>query len=267
MRTAKVEIVRKTGQDSGASDLASTDPIDTKGKGRESASRHDDGVPSSPPSLFDKLTSSTSQLQQSLQSTFQSTIASASNNPALSNPLQLRAHLAENLRLSSAKENLQLSMKQAEKMAEEYLRKGDQWVKDAEKWMGEAVKVVPPDGADGSYIAASFDGGDLYSFSTSTSTPEKLLFDADARTPRPSTSAALAGSRKDTLLQRLREDKQLLLVDPMGSDETSERHEEFAKWQQEQWSTAGPLKEAEVGNVGELRMALGEYDVFSCVIC
>lgn len=150
-------------------------------------------------------------------------------------------------------------MKQAERMAEEYLRKGDQWVKDAEKWMGDAVKVVPPDADDQRYIATSFDGADFYSFSTSTSRTKAgtLLFDAEARTPRSSTST-IAASRKDTLLQRLRQDKQLLLVDPMGAEETTQRHEEFSSWIREHWPEADSAKEQEVQMVGEIRMALGE---------
>lgn len=205
--------------------------------------------------LLDRITSSTSQLQHTLQTTFQNTLASAAANPALANPAQLRTQLAENLRLSSAKENLQLSVKQAEKMAEEYLRKGDQWVKDAEKWMGDAVKVVPPD--EGSrFVATSWDGGDFYAFSTSSS--PKVIFDT-TETPRPSTSAVIAGSRKATLLSRLREDQDLLLVDPQGSEESQERRQAFAHWVEKTWPQIHEQgKETEIGYVGGIRMALGE---------
>ena len=162
------------------------------------------------------------------------------------NPSQLRNQLAENLRLSSARENLQLSMKQAEKMAEEYLRKGDQWVKDAEKWMGDAVKIVPP---DDTRFVTSWDGSDFYSFSTSTPTSD-VVFDAGKA------SSVMAGSRKDALLRRLREDKNLLLVDPEGESETSERRAQFRQWVEQQWPQAN--KEDEVGHVGSIRMVLGK---------
>lgn len=210
--------------------------------------------------LMNRITSSTSQLQHALQTTFHNTLASAASNPTLSNPAALRTQLAENLRLSSAKENLQLSVKQAEKMAEEYLRKGDQWVKDAEKWMGDAVKVVPPEEND-RYIATSWDGGDFYAFSTSTT--QKAVVDDAGQTPRPSSSAVVAGSRKDTLLSRLREDQGLLLVDPQGPEESQERREAFAQWRKDHWSDASEsLRETEAGHVGAIRMALGACSKF-----
>ena len=235
LRTAQVEVVRK--------DPAEPTPTSDKGKGVDKSKPSDPA----PNTLLDRLTSSTSQLQHTLQQTFQTTLASAAANPAISNPSQLRAQLAENLRLSSARENLQLSMKQAEKMAEDYLRKGDQWVKDAEKWMGDAVKVLPPDDGDTRYVATGFDGGDFYSFTTSVSTPT---------THQAETRPTAAGSRKEGLLTRLREDKDLLLVDPEGESETDERRKEFRDWVAEVWPTTVG-KETELGNVGAIRMALG----------
>ena len=80
---------------------------------------------------------SVSRIQQSLQQAY--------NTAPSTNVNQLRLHLAESLRLSSAKENLDLSVKQAEKLAEEFLRKGEQWRKDAGEWVAGAVKVVPPE--------------------------------------------------------------------------------------------------------------------------
>jgi hypothetical protein len=238
LRTAKVDIILKT------DDAAKDTPADKDADKTE--------VPTN--TLFGRLTSSTNQLQQTLQSTFANTLASS--NPALSTA-QLRTQLAENLRLSSARENLQLSVKQAEKMAEEYLRKGDQWVKDAEKWMGDAVKLVPPE--DGQNMTTSLDG-EYYAFSTSSS--PKVLFDA---TPRASTSAVVAGSRKDTLLSRLREDQGLLLVDPQGKEESEERRQAFAQWLAERWPRDGEQgKAAEIGHVGGIRMALGKS--LSCIV-
>jgi hypothetical protein len=248
LRTAQVEIVRKDAADvAGTEPNAAAAPSDRKGKAVDKSPEN-----THPYTLFDRLTSSTSQLQHTLQQTFQTTLASAAANPAISNPSQLRAQLAENLRLSSARENLQLSMKQAEKMAEDYLRKGDQWVKDAEKWMGDAVKVLPPDDDDGTrYVATSFDGGDFYSFSTST--PK-----TSSPPGQPETRPTAVGSRKEGLLTRLREDKDLLLVNPEGESETEERRKEFRDWVTEVWPTSTG-KETELGNVGAIRMALGMY--------
>ena len=216
--------------------------------------------------FLNRLTSSTSQLQHTLQTTFQSTLASASSNPAISNPAQLRAQLAENLRLSSAKENLQLSMKQAEKLAEEYLKKGDRLIKDAEKWMEDAVKVLPPDDdEEARYVATGWDGGDFYSFSTSTTAKDKVqkgdvLFDAGSKPSRPTLSgAALAGSRKEALLRRLREDKESLMVDPAGEGESDERRAEFKEWVEKKWPELSKQgKEKEEAHIGGIRMELGE---------
>ncbi|WRT63501.1 uncharacterized protein IL334_000406 [Kwoniella shivajii] len=220
--------------------------------------------------ILNKLSSSTSQLQHSLQNTLQSTLAAASSNPALSNPTALRQQLAENLRLSSAKENLQLSMKQAEKLAEEYLKKSDQLLKDAEKWVEDAVKVIPPDGSDHQdrhMVSMGWDGSDFYSFSTSSPTTNQsstisqsnndVLFDSDGGKSKPISTLALAGSRKDALLRRLREDKDLLMVDPEGEGETEERKQEFKQWIEVHFeSQKKELREKEEGNVGSIRMAL-----------
>ncbi|OCF33165.1 hypothetical protein I317_02372 [Kwoniella heveanensis CBS 569] len=282
LRNAKVEVVAKDPAEYAAEQeaekakkaaakaaAAEEERSKSKGKGKEKAVDPEDetaGAPdaaSSATAFLNRLTSSTSQLQHSLQSTLQSTLTAASNNPALSNPNVLRQQLAENLRLSSAKENLQLSMKQAEKLAEEYLKKSEGWVKDAEKWMEDAVKVVPPD-EDQRMIPVSWDGSDWYSFSTSTPDNDSgaagdVLFDSgDGKSRRSSLpSLAMASSRKDALLRRLREDKDALLVDPEGEKETDERKAEFRQWVQQHWEEQKKNgREEEEGNVGSVRMAL-----------
>ncbi len=266
LRTAKIEVVRK-GPEPPAIPLNQNSEGSVKGKEKEvdssPAMTSSAVLTQSANAFFNRLTSSTSQLQQSLQSTFQSTLASASSNPALTNPAQLRAQLAENLRLSSATENLQLSIKQAEKLAEEYLRKGDQWVKDAEKWVGDAVKVMPPEGEEIRNVGMSWDGSDWYSFSTSPATSSSKEYgnnDAESRLPGSSKPGAiLAGSRKEALLRRLREDKELLMVDPAGEEESAQRKEEFRRWVADDWDTSSKeSREAEEGLVGAIRMALGK---------
>jgi len=274
LRTAKIEVIRKSSETLNRP-VENDKSEDTAGKGTEKkvessaniAADHSSTVlPPSANAFLSRLTSSTSHLQNSIRQTFQSTLASASSNPAIANSSQLRAQLAENLRLSSATENLQVSMKQAEKLAEEYLRKGDQWVKDAEQWMGDAVKVVPPEGEETRHVGMSWDGSDWYSFSTSSKTPlgqfrqEGAEYAASARPARISMSGAgLAGSRKEALLRRLREDKELLMVDPSGEAESGERRDKFRKWVSDDWRRVKEdEREQQEGYVGGIRMALGE---------
>ena len=160
-----------------------------------------------------------------------------------------------------------MSMKQAEKLAEDYMKKGDQWVKDAEKWVGEAVKVVPPEEQERRSAGMSWDGSDFYSFSTSA--PKRDTKGGPAgdiglvggrSTDRQVSGVILAGSRKEALLRRLREDKDLLLVDPESEDEMKERREEFRHWVAEKWESAKKdEREKEEEHVGAIRMALGVY--------
>lgn len=273
LKTTNIEVVRKERADdtTPTEKNQSAAERDIKGKGKESGT--DEGsstttsgspTPSAPASDFlSRLTSSTAQLQSTLQSTIQSTIASAQSNPALKNPAQFRDQLAQNLQLNSARENLQMSMKQAEKLAEDYMKKGDQWVKDAEKWVGEAVKVVPPEEQEQERRSAgmSWDGSDWYSFSTSAPKRNDTKDGAVAGGPerqRQVSGAVLAGSRKDALLRRLREDKDLLLVDPESEDEMKERREEFRQWVADKWESAKKdEREKEEEHVGAIRMALG----------
>jgi hypothetical protein len=236
-----------------------------KGKGRalpEDEAPEGASATSPTSAFFTRLTSSTSSLQATLQNTLNSTLAAAKSNPALSNPTQLRDQLAENLRLSSARENLTLSLRQAETLAEEYLKKGGEWARNAEqaaeKWVEENVKVVPPEGVGASIAMGAWDAGELYSFSTMVPEKQESLAAEGGRTPRASlSSAAIAGSRKEALLRRLREDKELLLLDPGAEAETQQRRDEFASWVRDVWPTAQTTgREAEVGNVGGIRMAL-----------
>lgn len=275
LKTTNIEVVRKEKAD----DTTPTEKTqaaaerDIKGKGKEkevdpSAESSTNLGPGSPTTaasnFFSRLSTSTTQLQSTLQSTIQSTIASAQSNPALKNPAQFRDQLAQNLHLDAARENLQLSMKQAEKMAEEYMKKGDQWVKDAEKWVGEAVKVVPPEEQERRAAGMSWDGSDFYSFSTSAPQRKKqdeVLFEAgrSSSSDRQVSGVVLAGSRKDALLRRLREDKDLLLVDPESEEETKERRDEFRQWVEQKWGAASKdEREKEEGHVGSIRMALGK---------
>lgn len=164
-----------------------------------------------------------------------------------------------------------MSMKQAEKLAEDYMKKGDQWVKDAEKWVGEAVKVVPPEEQERRAAGMSWDGSDWYSFSTSTPKRKDPTDGTSGDIGRTSSERQVsgvvpAGSRKDALLRRLREDKDLLLVDPESEDEMKERREEFRQWIADKWESAKKdEREKEEEHVGAIRMALGKS--FSLLVC
>jgi hypothetical protein len=123
--------------------------------------------------------------------------------------------------------------------------------------MGDAVKVVPPEEQERRVAGMSWDGSDFYAFSTSTPSSASQ----PPRTERKVSGIVLGGSRKDALLRRLREDKDLLLVDPESEEEMKERREEYRRWVEEKWETAKKdEREQEEGNVGGIRMSLGMSD-------
>ncbi|KAL7420285.1 hypothetical protein Q5752_005254 [Cryptotrichosporon argae] len=299
LQTAKVEVVRKDAATWEAEQATEREKKD-KGKGRADAAAADSdaaaetsggsdtgtgdllpALPESATALLSRLSSSTTQLQHTLQSSLHTTLAAAKANPALANPAALRAQLAENVQLSTARANLQLSLAQAErvaelalkrggagladagKLAEAYVRRGEGWVKDAEKWVEDNVRIVAPD--DGTqYVTMGWDGADFYSFSTSAAAPPgDILFDAGGAKGRApgqgsrGSSVALAGSRKEALLRQLREDKALLLVDPADEGESEARRAQFKAWVDTEFAKAFESeREQEEGNVGTVRMAL-----------
>lgn len=226
LRVAKVEVIRKDPEQYAAEQKAE----------RERRLEQD------PDSILNRITNSTTQIQQNLQSTLQSTIAAA--KPALANA-------SETFHLSAAKQNLQSSMTQAEKLAEEYLSKGDQLRKDAERWMSEAVKVVPPGEQAAGGEGMRWDGSDWYAIAT---TPASKAPKSPSQPSRP-----LAGSRKDALLARLREDEELVLVDPLASDVPAEQRERFERWVADKWPAVSESGiAAEGAMVGTVRMSVGE---------
>lgn len=236
-----------------ASPSSSSDPVDVKGKGKARDPAETPGATSpiadaeaTARGLLARLSTSTSALQASLQASLNSTLAGA--REGLDDPAALRARLAENLRLG----DLKLSLQQAERLAESYVAKGraagEAWVADAERWVEENVKVVPPEGSV--VPSGGWDAGEWYAFSTSAATPRSASPDAGAR------AGVIAGSRKDAMLARLRADRELLLVDPGAADESAERRDAFAKWVAENRDKMAAEKEKETGNVGGIRMAL-----------
>jgi hypothetical protein len=247
-----------------------------KGKGKA----RDDGEAEAPPAtgataaqatataLFSKLSTSLSTSQAQIQASLAQAVSAAAATAntaattAQANTAQLRTQIAENVRLQSARENITLSLHQAEKLAEEYLKKGEGYLKEvervAEKWVEENVRVVAPEGGD--FVPSSgWETGEWYAFSTVSPGPSEPATPAagPAGAGAKHSSAALAGSRKEALLRRLREDKDLLMVDPASEAETKERRDEFAAWVADKWPTSSQDgRAAEEGNVGTIRMAL-----------
>lgn len=232
---------------------------DPKGKGKARARDSAEAGPiadaeAAARSLFSKLSVGTSALQQTLQSSLSTTLASARAS-GLDDPAALRARLAENLRLSE----LKLSLQQAEKLAEGYVAKGrgaaEAWAAEAERWVEENVKVVPP--PDHVTVpSGGFDAGEWYAFSTSTPAETPRTDSPAPGSLAPSGHGLIAGSRKEALLARLRADTALLLVDPAAETESKERRDEYARWIEQNKDRIPEEKAKEVGDVGEIRMAL-----------
>jgi 16S rRNA C1402 N4-methylase RsmH len=113
----------------------------------------------------------------------------------------------------------------------------------------------------------SWDGSDFYAFSTSTPTQKVEGGDSGLGRQRQVSGVILGGSRKDALLRRLREDKDLLLFDPESAEESKERREEYRRWVEEKFETAKKdEKEQEEGNIGGIRMALGTSHTTSSLV-
>jgi hypothetical protein len=204
------------------------------------------------------------------------TISSAAHNPNL-DVTQIRSSLVQNIQ-----KNLQgVNLKQAEKLAEEYLKKSEGLLAEAGEFLKDAVKVVPPEEGDGSGIGMAWDGSDMYSFSTSTANnlpADEVIFDQSSSFlggTRGASSEVIRAQRKDALMRRLRSDKELLLVDPAAEAESLARRESFKAFVEHEiegrggvegdeitkmiWQELGPeAKDAEV--LKATRDALGEWN-------
>jgi len=170
-----------------------------------------------------------SQNLASFQKSVTETISSAAHNPNL-DVTQIRSSLVQNIQ-----KNLQgVNLKQAEKLAEEYLKKSEGLLAEAGEFLKDAVKVVPPEEASaGSGIGMAWDGSDMYSFSTSTDNKlaaDEVIFDQSSSFlggTRGTSSDVVRAQRKDALMRRLRSDKELLLVDPAAQSESPARRETY----------------------------------------
>lgn len=275
LQSQTVEVVRKekTPEPAATESLSPSD----KGKAREiePASEASLATASAAASnLFAKLTSTSTAIQANLQQTLQTTLEAHPNLPT--NPTRLRQTLAQSLHLASARENFDMSLKQAERLAEEYLKKSEGLMSEAGEWVKEAVKIVPPQEGE-ERPGVVWDGTDMYAFSTS-STPPKADNDRSAASQMYGSAsvspADRAAMRKQALLRRLRSDKDLLLVNPASEAESEERRVAFAEYvateiearggiegdaiRAEIWAELGP-EGNDVEELKGLRDELGRY--------
>lgn len=172
-----------------------------------------------------------------LQKSLSESLAVASSNPQIQS-LNLNkltrndinfAEFSANLQKNLAQAGTKLNLQQAEKLAEEYLKKSEGLLHDAGEFLKDAVKVVPPENSDGQAIA--WDGSDMYTFSTAGQNASKAYGSNLLESGRSaSTEVSRSQLRKEALLHRLRADKELFLVDPSAKSESASRREAFARF-------------------------------------
>lgn len=121
-------------------------------------------------------------------------------------------------------------MQQAEKLAEQYMQKGEVLFKEAGEFLKDAVKVVPPEEAGDSGVV--WDGTDVWTMSTIAGSKKgkekesEILFDSPA-----------IGRRADALLRKLRSDPERLKADP-ASENASEA---WATWLSKEFEGKGGI--------------------------
>lgn len=214
--------------------------------------------------------------QQSLSSTLG---AHPNLNPATLNVADLRASLTTTFQ----KLQTDLHLADAERLAEEYLRKSEGVLTNAGQFLSDAIKIVPPtagtDGAiDGAY---SLDGAEAWAVPLASSDLNarggRLQFaQSDAQVARQTgqSLAAVRQTRHLASLDALRSNRSLLLVDPGATEgvdaEIREAWERFSarfveeggvegeKWTEKTWAELGPTKDKGVEEFKTLRDELGQ---------
>lgn len=284
LQNTTVEVVAKTQETiaSTASSAQASTGEDVKGKGKERAvdeSEPSTAATSSAPvsDMFARLSAtltstmheaqahlpahlrqinsqSLSSGMSSLQKSLQDTIAA---NPSLdpknanANLAQLRTSLSQNIQKNLQSAGTSLNVKQAERLAEEYLKKSEVFLHGAQEFLKDAVKVVPPEEGSSRNLGVAWDGSDMYAFSTSVDASQSQT--PPASTDEGSRSARsfdfTRASRKDALLRRLRTDRQLLLVDPAGQQESAARRDAFAEFVRTRFEGKGGVEGAEIEKV------------------
>ena len=198
---------------------------------------------------------------------------SLSSNPHLSLDIPaLRASLTTSLQ----KLQSDLHIADAEKLAEEYLKKSEDVLKDAGRYLQEAVKVVPPtDGGGG----VSWDGSDVWTLpSPASKLGGSMIFsqtDAQVAALTGLSTKSVRAKRKDALLRQLRSDRAVLEVDPAAGEgvdadvrtlwKTWNKAEVDAQggingdeWTAKTWAELGPASDG-VEELKATRDALGPF--------
>ncbi|KAL7411091.1 hypothetical protein BDY24DRAFT_397673 [Mrakia frigida] len=176
---------------------------------------------------------------------FQSTLSShLSSNPHLTLDLPaLRASLTTNFQ----KLQTDLHLADAEKLAEEYLKKSEGVLKEAGRYLQEAVKVVPPiDGGEtGTTGGVSWDGSDVWTLpSPASKVGGSVIFsqtDAQVAALTGLSTKSVRAKRKDALLRQLRSDRAVLEVDPAAEEVDEDVRSLWKKWIKEEVEAQGGI--------------------------
>lgn len=123
---------------------------------------------------------------------------------------QLRSTLVDNIQRVQSETTIQ----QAEKLAEQYLQRGESFFKEAGEFLKDAVKVLPPEGDDASSGGVMWDGTDIWPVPPTTITTTTATASAATTPPRSSrkgkekedttpSAPRLLGKRKEILLRKL----------------------------------------------------------------
>lgn len=179
------------------------------------------------------INASINQNLAAVQKSLSESIASASANPQLQS-LNLNkltrndinfAQFTDNIQKNLAQAGTLLNIQQAEKLAEDYLRKSEGLLHNAGEFLKDAVKVVPPE--EGDVHGVVWDGSDSYAFTTAGDRNESGYRNSYDGARSTSFEVSRSQMRKEGLLRRLRADKELFLVDPGAATESASRRSAF----------------------------------------
>lgn len=215
-------------------------------------------------SQSNNLNTTINQNLATLQKSLSESIASASANPQIQS-LNLNkltrndinfAHFAGNLQRNLAQAGTMLNIQQAEKLAEDYLRKSEGLLHNAGEFLKDAVKVVPPEGDAHGVV---WDGSDTYAFTTAGDWSDQNRMSSDG-TRSTSFEASRSQLRKEALLRRLRADRELVLVDPGAETESSSRRSAFATFCESEIEQKGGVKSAAFEDKIEAELRRGDKE-------
>lgn len=212
--------------------------------------------------------------QQSLSTTLG---AHPNLNPATLNVADLRASLTTTFQ----KLQTDLHLADAERLAEEYLRKSEGVLTNAGQFLSDAIKIVPPTSADGeAESGVSWDASDAWAVPLAGSDLNarggRLQFaQSDAQVARQTgkSLATVRQTRHLASLDALRSNRSLLLTDPAAAEgidaDVREAWGRFSarfgeeggiegeKWTEKTWAELGPTKDKGVEELKALRDELG----------